>query len=154
MKTIQYRSLPFFVAVVCLVALTGIQFEPGSWYATLRKPPLTPPNWVFPVAWTLLYLMIALAGWLAWQYQAGRPRHQAFICYGMQLFLNASWSWVFFGQHWMVVGFFNILLLLLAIAANITLFLRLSRLAALLLVPYLIWVGFALYLNIGIAWLN
>lgn len=154
MRTIHYRSLPVFVALVCLVAVTGIQFEPGSWYAALDKPPLTPPDLVFPVAWTLLYLLIALAGWLAWQHQAGRPRRHAFICYGIQLLLNMSWSWVFFGQHWIGMGVVNILLLLLAVAVNIRLFLPLSHLAALLLVPYFLWVSFALYLNAGIAWLN
>ena len=154
MKTIHYRSLPVFIALVCLVAITGIQFEPGSWYAVLDKPPLTPPNWVFPVAWTLLYLLIALAGWLAWQQPLGRSGRHAFICYGIQLLLNASWSWVFFGQHWIGAGAANILLLLLVVAVNIKLFLSLSRMAAVLLVPYFIWVGFALYLNAGIAWLN
>jgi len=150
----QYRSLPVFIALVCLIAVTGIQFEPGLWYAALDKPPLTPPNWVFPIAWTLLYLMIAVSGWLAWQSSATAPKRYAFACYGIQLLLNASWSWVFFGQHWIGIGMVNILLLLPAVAVNIRLFLPLSRLAAMLLVPYLIWVGFALYLNAGILWLN
>ena len=154
MTITRYRSLPVFIALVCAVALTGIQFEPGPWYAALDKPPLTPPNWVFPVAWTLLYLLIALAGWLAWQQPDGIHRRRAFAAYGLQLLLNAAWSWVFFGQHWMLAGVFNILLLLLAVAINIRLFLPLHKLAAVLLIPYFIWVAFALYLNAGIAWLN
>lgn len=154
MTSIHYRSLPVFIAIVCLIAITGIQFEPGNWYAALDKPPLTPPNLVFPVAWTLLYLMIALSGWLAWQSPDTALKRYAFAWYGIQLVLNATWSWVFFGQHWTAAGLVNIALLLLAITVNIRLFLQLQALAALLLIPYLIWVSFALYLNAGIVWLN
>lgn len=91
----QYRSLPVFIALVCLVAVSGIQFGPGPWYAALDKLPLTPPSWVFPLAWTLLYLLIAVAGWLAWQSPASSIKHRAFVCYAIQLILNAAWSWFF-----------------------------------------------------------
>lgn len=154
MTTMSYRSLPVFVGLVCLVAITGIRFEPGSWYVALDKPPLTPPDWLFPLTWTLLYLMIAVSGWLAWQTPDTVIKRYAFGCYGIHLLLNAAWSWIFFSQHWTVAGVVNIVLLLLAITLNIRLFLPLHTLAAVLLIPYLIWVGFALYLNIGIVLLN
>lgn len=150
----RYLSLPVFILLVSLVAVTGVQFEPGLWYAALTKPPLTPPNWLFPVAWTLLYLLIAMAGWLAWTAPPHAVKRRAFICYGIQLLLNATWSWVFFGQHWTVTGLINIVLLLIAIGLNIRLFRPLNRLAASLLIPYWVWVAFAAYLNGAIVWLN
>lgn len=150
----HYRSLPVFIALVALVAISGARFQPGPWYAQLIKPPLTPPDAVFPVAWTLLYLMIAIAGWLAWQVPDSPLKRYAFSCYGLQLALNAAWSWLFFGLQQPVAGLVDIVLLLAAITINIVWFRPLSRLAAILLVPYLAWVGFALYLNAGIVWLN
>lgn len=150
----RYRLLPVFLGLVCLVALTGIQFEPGSWYAGLNKPPGTPVNWVFPVAWTLLYLLIALAGWLAWQTPDNRLKRRAFAVYGLQLLLNALWSWLFFGLQQSLLGVFNIGLLLGIIAVNIRYFRRCHTLAAWLLVPYFLWVTYALYLNAAIVWIN
>lgn len=137
-----------------LVATTGASFEPGNWYSDLDKPAGTPPNWVFPVAWSALYLLIAIAGWLAWTRPGQSVMQRAMTCYGIQLLLNASWSWLFFGQHWTVAGLINIVLLIVAIGLNIRLFMPLNRLAAALLIPYFIWVTYAAYLNAGIVWLN
>ena len=150
----HYRSLIVFFALVILVATSGAVFEPGIWYANLDKPAGTPPNLVFPIVWTLLYLLIAVAGWLAWTSPGHLIKSRAFGCYGIQLLLNATWSWVFFGQHWTVAGLFNIVLLLVAIGLNIRLFKPLNRLAAALLIPYFIWVAYAAYLNAAIVWLN
>ncbi len=150
----HYRSLIVFIALVSLVATSGVIFEPGSWYADLDKPVGTPPNLVFPIVWTLLYLLIAMAGWLAWTSPSHPIKSQAFGCYGIQLLLNAAWSWVFFGQHWTVAGLINIVLLLVATGLNIRLFRPLSRPAAGLLIPYFIWVTYAAYLNAAIVWLN
>jgi len=150
----HYRSLIVFLALIMLVAASGAVFEPGNWYAALDKPAGTPPNLVFPIVWTLLYLLIAIAGWLAWTSPNHPIKSQAFGCYSVQLLLNATWSWVFFGQHWTVAGLINIVLLLVAIGLNIRLFKPLSGLAAGLLIPYFIWVAYAAYLNAAIAWLN
>lgn len=150
----RIRSLPVFLGLICLVALSGIQFEPGTWYAGLHKPPGTPPNWLFPVAWTLLYLLIAVAGWLAWQVPSGPLKYRAFAAYFLQLLLNAAWSWLFFGLHQPLAGLFDIILLQIAVAVNIYYFVRCHTVAGLLLIPYFLWVGYALYLNMAIVWLN
>ena len=91
------RSLLVFVALVVAAAAFGGYFQPGAWYAGLRKPPPTPPNWVFGPAWTLLYLAIAVAGWIVWRTQRriGLP----LLLWGAQLALNAMWSFLLFGMQ-------------------------------------------------------
>lgn len=96
MKTKHLPSLAVFVALVAAAAFTGAQFEPGAWYETLEKPQWTPPSWLFAPVWTLLYVAIAFAGWLTWR-QRARPFTPASILWFLQLLLNVSWSWVFFG---------------------------------------------------------
>ncbi|MDJ0958714.1 MAG: TspO/MBR family protein, partial [Arenicellales bacterium] len=106
-----------FVLLVSAVAATGAMFKPGAWYEALAKPAWTPPNWLFPVAWTLLYLMIAVAGWLVWRAVGFSGAGTAFALYFLQLLLNAAWSWLFFGLHRMDLAFVDISVLWLAIAA-------------------------------------
>jgi tryptophan-rich sensory protein len=143
-----------FVLLVAAVAGSGAYFQPGEWYAGLIKPAWTPPNWLFPVAWTLLYLTIALAGWLVWRERGAPGVRLAFSLYGLQLVLNALWSWLFFGLHRMDLGLADILALWLAIAATIVAFFRIRPAAGLILLPYLVWVGFAALLNLGLWRLN
>ena len=143
-----------FVLLVAVVALSGVYFQPGEWYAALAKPAWTPPNWLFPVAWTLLYLSIAISGWLVWRMVAVRPTALAFSLYGLQLVLNAAWSWLFFGLHRMDLAFMNIVALWVAILATIIAFCQIRPAAGLLLIPYLLWVGFAAALNLAIWRLN
>lgn len=147
----NWLSLAAFLVVVFAVAAIGAAFTPGEWYATLAKPSWNPPNWLFGPVWTLLYIMIAVSGWLAWQ-QDGKSL--AMSLYALQLVLNAAWSWLFFGRHAIGLALVDIVLLLLAIVATIFLFWPLSRLAAGLLVPYALWVGFAMMLNAAIWRLN
>ena len=143
-----------FLLLCAAVATTGILFQPGTWYATLAKPEWTPPNWLFPPAWTSLYVMIAVAGWLVWRAAGLRRAVMPFVLYALQLVLNAAWSWLFFGLHRMDVGFFDIVALWLAILATLVAFYRVDRVAGLLLVPYLLWVSFAAALNLAIWQLN
>lgn len=148
-------SLAGFILAVTAVAVFAARFEPGQWYSALVKPPLTPPDIVFPIAWAGLYLMIAVSGWLAWRAATGLDRTgAAFIAYAVQLILNASWSWLFFGTQSAVAGLVNIGLLIVAIIMTLLCFYRISRAAAIMLLPYLAWVLFAFYLNAGIIWLN
>jgi tryptophan-rich sensory protein len=141
-----------FLALSFLVALSGIQFQPGPWYEGLLKPSWTPPGAAFGVVWTILYILMATSAWLVWR--AGGRVRRALAVYLFQLLLNASWSLVFFGWHRMGLGFVNIVFLWLAIAATVRLFWRHNQVAAILLVPYLLWVGFAGLLNFTIWRLN
>ena len=137
---------------VVLTAFAGSQFGPGDWYRALEKPSWTPPNWIFPVAWTTLYAMIAAAGCLLWR--TGGLRSPAFRMWIGQLVLNAAWSGIFFGLQRPGWALADIGLLLAAIAATIALAWRRSRAAAWLLAPYLAWVAFATALNVAIWQLN
>ncbi len=151
------RSAVSFIAFLLLVgavAFSGSYFQPGEWYAALAKPAWTPPNWLFPVAWTLLYLTIAISGWLVWRMVGVRSTAVAFSLYGLQLLLNAAWSWLFFGLHRMDLAFINIITLWMVILATIIAFYKIRPAAGLLLIPYLLWVGFAAALNLAIWRLN
>lgn len=147
-------SLIVFVALVAACAATGALFQPGEWYAALTKPAGTPPGWVFGPVWTTLYVMIALAGWLLWRTPPSRERRLALGLWGLQLVLNAAWSWLSFGRHALDLALADIACLLVAIVVLIAVARRVRPLAALLLVPYACWVGYATYLNAGLWHLN
>lgn len=148
------QSLPalgVFLLLVGAAAAFGATFTPGPWYESLRKPPGTPPDWVFAPAWSVLYVAVAVAGWLVW-----RTRRDAFAlgAWGVQLVLNAAWSYLFFGLQRPGLALLEIALLLAAIAATTFAFLRVRTAAGLLFVPYAAWVAFAAYLNAGVWHLN
>lgn len=148
------QSLPalgVFLLLVGAAAAFGAIFTPGPWYESLRKPPGTPPDWVFAPAWSLLYVAIAVAGWLVW-----RTRRDAVAlgAWGVQLVLNAAWSYLFFGLQRPGLALLEIALLLAAIAVTTLAFYRVRPAAGLLFVPYAAWVAFAAYLNAGVWHLN
>lgn len=124
---------------------------PGDWYASLDKPGFTPPNWLFPPVWTVLYVAIAVAGWRSLALGATRA---AFRLWALQLVLNFAWSPVVFTLHRLDFG----LGIILALLATILLFIRVSwpqdRVAAGLFVPYALWVGYASALNASLVALN
>lgn len=122
------------------------------WYATLARPAWAPPNWLFPVVWTILYILIGISLFLVWR--KGLESKQALVVFAVQLGLNLLWSLVFFGLHSIVGGLVIILMLWMAILANIIVFYRISRWAGLILLPYLVWVSIASYLNYSIYLLN
>ena len=140
----------FFLLVIAAAAVGSI-FKPGAWYASLEKPQWTPPNWAFPVAWSALYLFIAIAGWLVWRTEGAGP---AVAVWALQLGFNAAWSWLFFGRRQMALAFVDILCLWLTIVVFIVLAWPLSPTAAFLFVPYLAWVSFAAVLNLRMWRLN
>jgi tryptophan-rich sensory protein len=121
----------------------------GTWYQTLAKPAFAPPDWVFGPVWTTLYIMMAIAGWLAWR-RAGL-RNPALSLFFAQLALNLAWSGLFFGMRWIGLAFIEILILWIAIAMTMRVFWGIDRIAAVLFVPYLVWVGYAAALN-GAIW--
>jgi tryptophan-rich sensory protein len=154
------RSLA--VLALSLAACFGISALGGaitagpvkSWYPTLVKPALTPPDLAFPIVWTLLYAMMAVAAWRVWRASGLRQARGALGLFGVQLVLNLGWSWLFFGQQMIGAAVAEIALLWLAIAGCMAAFARHERLAALLLLPYLLWVSFAAYLTFAIWLLN
>lgn len=145
-------ALAISLALVAAAAVFGSQFAPGAWYAGLAKPSWTPPNWLFGPAWTTLYLLMALAAWKVWI--AVRRIDAALVLYLVQLVLNAMWSWLFFGLRRPDLALACIVVLWLLILATTVLFWRRDRLAGMLLLPYLAWVGFATALNLAIWRLN
>ncbi|HKJ95157.1 MAG TPA: TspO/MBR family protein [Gammaproteobacteria bacterium] len=151
------RDLPGlipFLALTALAAASGILTPPGAWYQTLAKPPGTPPGIVFPVVWTLLYVLIAVAAWQVWRRAGLRGGLPALVPFVGQLGANGLWSLLFFGLHSPALGLLDILLLAVLIVLCITRFHRVSPPAAWMLTPYLAWVCYAAYLNAGIVFLN
>ena len=126
-----------------------------TWYAGLAKPAFNPPNAVFPVVWTILYILMAVAAWLVWRApgDAG-DRRRALVAYAAQLVLNVAWSFAFFGARSPLAGLAVIVPLSLAILWTMIGFHRISPPAAWLLAPYLAWVLFATVLNGAIFVLN
>lgn len=124
------------------------------WYYSLNKSPLTPPAWAFPIAWTILYIMIALSFFFYVKDGFDKGKIFPLVIFFLQLILNFSWSPVYFGMHNIELAFFIILFLIIFVLINIILFYKKSKIAALLLVPYFIWIIFAAYLNFEIVILN
>lgn len=140
-----------FLAITAAAALIGARFMPGEWYLALRKPAWTPPGWLFGPVWTVLYVMIAIAGSLAWQaLGAGSAR----VAWMVQIVLNGLWSWLMFGLHRIGLALVDILALWLAIGAFVVLAWGPARSAAWLFLPYWAWVTFATALNFAIWHLN
>jgi len=140
----------FLLAVLGIGLLIGTATRPDGWYAALAKPPFNPPNWVFAPVWTLLYLMIAIAGARTFE---GVPRRGFGLWLG-QMALNFAWTPVFFGLHRAGLALAIILGLLITILVFIATRWREDRTAALLFVPYAAWVAFASVLNAAIVALN
>jgi benzodiazapine receptor len=128
-----------------------------DWYPELEKPSYTPPSWVFAPVWTLLYAMMGVSLYLASQRhteEVGGVWRASRVLIGTQLALNALWSYVFFGRRAPGWALLEILFLWVAITATILAFFKISRTAALLLLPYLLWSSFAVALNHSIWRLN
>lgn len=141
---------------VAAFALGAIATFPNlPWYAGLRKPGFTPPDWLFGPAWTVLYLLMGLALFRVLRLPAGTAgRRAALTAFGVQIALDAAWSWAFFGARDPALGLATILALVAAVAAALVLILRLDRVAGLALVPYLAWLCYAAALNGAILRLN
>jgi len=147
-----------FIVICELAGIIGSVFTASSisgWYATLVKPPFNPPGWIFGPVWTFLYAMMGLAAYLVYENGPGRPEiRKALTVFAIQLIINALWSIVFFGARQILGAVVVIVLLWVMILLTIRLFSRISKAAAYLLVPYLLWVSFASVLNISLYTLN
>ena len=142
------------VALLIVGGIGGRATDVGPWYRNLSKPSWNPPDWVFPVAWTTIYLFIIASVGGAWNEAAGAQRQMILWLAGFNFLVNMLWSILFFGMrkpHWALID--NVLLWL-SIAAMIIGFATINSLYALLLVPYIAWVSVALLLNLSIVRLN
>jgi len=126
----------------------------NTWYEGLTRPPLSPPNWVFGPVWTILYIMIAVS--IILYYQASGKQHVplATAVLTLHIIANLAWTSLFFGLKSPLLALIDILVLDATLVLLIYLFRQASMVSALLLVPYLLWVSFATYLNAGLYWLN
>ncbi len=147
-------SVPAVLLLGFLSASLAPSGSDNAWYASLAKPELTPPDWLFPVAWTLLYILMGLALAMVLNARGARGRTIAILLFVAQLAANLAWSPVFFGMHKVGLGLALIgVMLVLAIATTFA-FARIRTTAAWLMLPYLMWISFAGVLNWRIGQLN
>lgn len=152
------KALPFIIGILIPLALGGLSalLTMGDMkdYADILKPPLSPPAAVFPVAWSILYALMGTASALVWRERRTDDRQNGLIYYGLQLVLNFFWPLVFFSAKEYWFAFAWLLAMLAAVIVTAVFFRRVSKAAFWLLVPYLAWLAFAAYLNVGVAVLN
>lgn len=155
-KASKIFKLILAVAVCQGAGLAGSLFTAPAiegWYASLEKPSFNPPNWVFAPVWTMLFLLMGVSLYLVWSRQAesrgvmGKKKRTALLIFAVQLALNIFWSILFFGLQAPMYAFVEIIILWLAIFLTVVSFFRISKLAAYLLLPYILWVSFAVVLN-------
>ena len=149
------RSIQHLIVFLVLVVgggwIIGATNLPGPWYGALTKPPFNPPNLLFPIVWTVLYMLVAIAGWRTYERVGSAAVMQVWWA---QLVLNFAWSPIFFTAHWMWPALVVILAMLASIVAFIVMQWRQDRTAAWLFVPYACWVAFASVLNASLNVLN
>jgi tryptophan-rich sensory protein len=139
-------ALTFVAAAIGARASVDAQ----SFYAELSQPAWAPPAWLFGPVWTALYALMAIAAWLVWRAHGFAAARIALVLFIVQLACNALWSWLFFAWRRGALAFVEVLILWLLIAATVVAFWRLSKLAGVLLVPYLCWVTFAAALTLAV----
>ena len=149
-KLLLCLALPLAVGGLAALLSGGMEL-----YKELDRPPLSPPGWVFPVVWSALYLLMGWASWLVWKSDApGAQKRRALIFYGAQLTVNFIWPLIFFGGQMFLTALLVLILLWILIFLTIRAFSKINERAGDLLIPYILWVSFAAYLNLGIFLLN
>ena len=147
-------SLLGFMLACAAAATPGLVFRPGKWYRQIKKPSWRPPDWLFGPVWLVLYVSIAISGWLIWLESHSEGAMLALIVYAVHLVLNGLWSVVFFGMRRPDLAFIEVVFLWLSILATIATFTPVNEIAAYVLMPYACWVAFAVILNFRIWRLN
>ncbi len=153
------------IAIPLMAGVIGSIFTSQSvstWFQTIEKPSFSPPNWLFGPVWTTLYVLMGVSLFLIWRATSSTtfPKNRrirkmtAFIAFGTQLILNVLWSFLFFGLRSPQFAFMGIMILLISIVITIVVFSKISKLAAILMLPYAGWVTFASFLNLQIWLLN
>lgn len=151
------KTLVFFLALPVITGAVSALISSDSMkqFASLNQPPLSPPGWLFPVVWTVLYVLMGIASYIV--YSSDAPKQEishALTFYGLQLFFNFFWSIFFFNFGLYYFSFAWLVAMLVLIIITTVLFYQISKTAAYLMIPYIIWVVFAGYLNLGVALLN
>lgn len=150
MREINWTALITSLIVVCAVAVVGSLFTSSSveseWYESI-KPSITPPNWVFPVVWSILFFLIALSLYIVWTSANKENKGKIFICYGINFVFNIMWSVSYFGLKDPLAAFIDLIFLFLSVLYILVFSWKIDRRASYLLIPYLLWVGFAGILN-------
>ena len=158
LKSVNFSRLIAAIVVCQLAGIIGSVFTISSiptWYASLAKPIFTPPSWLFGPVWIALYTLMGISLYFVWQKGFKKKENRnALYVFGAQLSLNAAWSIVFFGMRNIFGGLLVIIAMLLSIAATIVAFYKISKKAAWLLIPYIIWVSVATLLNFYVWQLN
>jgi len=147
----HWKSLLVFLLLVAVAAGAGSLSAPDAWFEALQKPSFNPPNWVFAPVWSVLYVLIAVAGWRVYRKAGFVPAIAAWLA---QLLVNAIWSPLFFGMHRIDLALIDIIILDVLVLATIAMFFPRDRVAGWLMMPYLAWIGFATALNAAIGSLN
>lgn len=148
------------MVVVCLTVgyLSSIvtQSSIKTWYPTIEKPSFNPPNWIFAPVWTLLFILMGISAGMIWnKFEENKVLvKKGMLFFGIQLFFNALWSYLFFGLKNVLLASIEIILLLLLIYETYLIFKKIDKMASFLLIPYMVWVGFASILTINIYVLN
>lgn len=149
-KLILCIAIPLIVgglsALLTMSAMNG--------FNSVNQPPLSPPSWLFPVVWSILYVLMGIGSYLVLINGNEDKGRIALTVYGIQLFFNFFWSIIFFNLQAYLLAFIWLVILWLLIIVNIFLFYKISKPAGILLIPYLLWVTFAGYLNLAIYFLN
>ena len=150
MGKINLKVLISCLVIVYAVALIGSLFTSSSvsssWYESI-KPAITPPNWVFPIVWNILFFLIAISLYLVWTFSNKKDKGKIIIVYTINFILNVFWSILYFGLKNPAIAFYEIIFLFSSIIAMILINYRINKTAFYLLIPYLLWVGFAGVLN-------
>ena len=158
MKLEEIGKVIVFIIICQMAGIIGSFFtfdSVGGWYAELAKPELSPPNWVFGPVWITLYSLMGIAAYLVYKKGFNKKRIKtAVYVFGGQLVFNALWSIIFFGLQSVFVALLCIIVLLALIVWTTILFWKISKPAAILMIPYIIWVSFATFLNYSIWMLN
>ena len=154
---INYRTLLICVLIPLVIGGLSSLFTVGSMrdFAALDKPPLSPPGWLFPLVWTVLYILMGIASYIVVESGAkAEDKKRAFKTYFLQLGFNFFWSIIFFSFSAYEIAFAWLVALLVLIVVTTVDFYRIDRRAGILMLPYIAWVSFAGYLNLAIAYLN
>jgi len=157
MKPTDILKLVASVILCQIAGFLGSLFTTSAiptWYAALKKPFFTPPNWIFSPVWISLFILMGISLFFVWRRQGHPQFKKALIFFFVQLILNVLWSLAFFGLRLPLLGFMDIILLWIAILLTIQNFLKVSKFAGVLLIPYLLWVSFATLLNLSLWILN
>lgn len=150
----QRKTLIFCIAVPLAVGIFSALLTRNGMqtFDTINKPKLAPPSWLFPVVWTILYILMGIASYQV--ITSGRRNGAALITYGLQLFFNFFWSIIFFNLNLYLFAFIWLVIMWLLIVKTAILFYQITEPAGYLMIPYIVWVAFAGYLNLSIALLN